>query len=205
LSAAGRNLRPDYGLCSLLTEQGGAGRLLLGVTVAVSQVDFLVRNLPDSVSHHTHGEFARWIQRVEIRLHVDSVSTGSFPSCRYGWWAGPPDNSIDAMKRVHLPALAALYLCSGLAYAGGAEGQEAPSKDSRNVTVVTLYSESTPAPGSLAQDREPRRPPIQIVDGGVKSAGPSCWTLSDSGQITTVEGECYILRSAAAGEKPPAK
>lgn len=88
---------------------------------------------------------------------------------------------------------------------GGAEGQEAPSKDSRNVTVVTLYSESTPAPGSLAQDREPRRPPIQIVDGGVKSAGPSCWTLSDSGQITTVEGECYILRSAAAGEKPPAK
>lgn len=109
------------------------------------------------------------------------------------------------MKRVHLPALAALCLCTGLAYAAETEGQGTPSQDTRNVTVVTLYSESTPAPGSLAREREPKRPPIQIVDGGVKSAGPSCWTLSDSGQITTVEGECYILRSAAIGEKPPAK
>ncbi len=107
------------------------------------------------------------------------------------------------MKRVHLSALAALCLCPAFAYAGGADGQAAPSKDTPNVTVVTLYSESTPAPGSLVQQSEPKRPPIQIVDGGVKSAGPSCWTLSDSGEITTVEGECYILRSAAAGEKPP--
>jgi hypothetical protein len=119
--------------------------------------------------------------------------------------AGPADNTIDTMKRAHLPVLAALCLCSGLAYAGGANGQGAPSKDTQDVTVVTLYSESTPAPGSLAQESGTKQPPIQIVDGGVKSAGPSCWTLSDSGQITPVEGECYILRSAGPGEKPPTK
>jgi hypothetical protein len=142
---------------------------------------------------------------VEIRLHVGSVSPGSRPSCRYGCRAGPADNTIDTMKRVHLPALAALCVCSTLAYAEGAEGQGAPSKDTQNVTVVTLYSETTPAPGSLVQERGNKRPPIQIVDGGVKSAGPSCWTMSDSGEITPVAGECYVLRSAEPGEKPPAK
>lgn len=109
------------------------------------------------------------------------------------------------MKRAHLPALAVLCLCSGIAYAGEADGQGAPSKDTQNVTVVTLYSETISAPGPFAQERGTKRPPIQIVDGGVKSPGPSCWTLNDSGDVTPVEGECYILRSAAAGEKPPAK
>lgn len=108
------------------------------------------------------------------------------------------------MKRVHLPVLAILGLCSGFAYAG-ADPQKAPPTDAQNVTVVTLYSETLRAPGALNADDGSKRPPIQIVDGGVKSGGPSCFALSDSGDVTPVEGECYILRSAGPGEKPPTK
>lgn len=82
--------------------------------------------------------------------------------------------------------------------------QEAPG--ARPVTVVTLYSESRPAPGTVPDEGKPQRPPIQIVDGGVKSAGPSCWNLSETGQIVPVAGDCYILRSAVIpGEKPPVR
>lgn len=76
-----------------------------------------------------------------------------------------------------------------------------PAPDSHDVMVVTLYSESRPARGTLRTDGQSERPPIQIVDGGVKSAAPSCWTLDESGQIGPVAGECCILRSAATGEK----
>lgn len=76
----------------------------------------------------------------------------------------------------------------------------------RNVTVVTLYNETRTAQTALAgaDKNKAERQAIQIVDGGVKSAGPSCWALSESGQIVPQAGDCYILRSAAPGEKPPA-
>lgn len=74
----------------------------------------------------------------------------------------------------------------------------------RNVTVVTLYSESR-NPGTEGEKGTRQRPPIQIVNGGVKSAGPSCWELSPSGNLVTVAGDCYILRSADPGEEPPAR
>lgn len=75
----------------------------------------------------------------------------------------------------------------------------------RDETVVTLYSESRPTAGTLRTEDKPDRPPIQIIDGGVKSAGPSCWDMDESGQIVPVAGECYVLRSAAPGEKPPVR
>lgn len=70
------------------------------------------------------------------------------------------------------------------------------------VTVVTLYSETRPVPGMPASSA-PGQAPIRIVNGGVRSAGDSCWQLSDTGQVTTQSGECYVLRSAEPGEKPP--
>lgn len=80
-----------------------------------------------------------------------------------------------------------------------------PAANAHDVTVVTLYSEFRPAPGTLRNDVKPDRPPIQIVDGGVKSAGPSCWDMDESGEIVPVAGECYVLRSAAPGEQPPVR
>ena len=78
-----------------------------------------------------------------------------------------------------------------------------PAANGHPVTVVTLYSEVRTAPGLHGTEANPARPPIQIVDGGVKSAGPSCWDLDASGQIVPVAGECFVLRSAGPGEKPP--
>lgn len=80
-----------------------------------------------------------------------------------------------------------------------------PAANSRPVTVVTLYSEVRTAPGLPGSEAKPAKPPIQIVDGGVKSAGPSCWDLDASGQIVPVAGECFVLRSAGPGEKPPVR
>lgn len=78
-----------------------------------------------------------------------------------------------------------------------------PAPTAHPVTVVTLYSEVRAVPGMSGTEPKPASPPIQIVDGGVKSAGPSCWDLDASGQIVPVAGECFILRSAGPGEKPP--
>ncbi|MGA5726639.1 hypothetical protein ACPCHQ_22145 [Ralstonia thomasii] len=87
---------------------------------------------------------------------------------------------------------------------GGAHAEDTnAASPGRSVTVVTLYSEAR-TPFGLTAKEPSGRPPIQIVDGGVKSAGDSCWEMDETGQIRTVPGECYILRSAAAGEKPPA-
>ncbi|WP_247391795.1 hypothetical protein [Ralstonia pseudosolanacearum] len=80
-----------------------------------------------------------------------------------------------------------------------------PAASVHPVTVVTLYSEVRTGPGLLGAEGKPANPPIQIVDGGVKSAGPSCWDLDASGQIVPVAGECFILRSAGPGEKPPVR
>lgn len=73
-----------------------------------------------------------------------------------------------------------------------------------NVTVVTLYSETRNSGKSMDQGA-PKRPPIQIVNGGVKGPEKSCWELSPSGKMTPVAGDCYILRSAGPGEEPPAR
>lgn len=102
--------------------------------------------------------------------------------------------------------LAALIVLAQLLVAPTAQA-EAPRNGDRHsdVTVVTLYSEYRSATGSLRADDTAVRSPIRIVDGGVKSAGPSCWYLNDSGQIVPEGGDCYVLRSAAPGEKPPVR
>ncbi|GMG94663.1 hypothetical protein Cmtc_58830 [Cupriavidus sp. TKC] len=97
--------------------------------------------------------------------------------------------------------LFAASLCLPTQVALAQSPHEAPG--ARPVTVVTLYSESRHAPGTVPDEGKPQRPLIQIVDRGVKSAGPSCWNLTESGQIVPVAGDCYILRSAEPGEKPP--
>lgn len=73
------------------------------------------------------------------------------------------------------------------------------------VTVVTLYSEATPRDHLSATSVKEARPPIEIVDGGVKSAGGSCWDMDDKGRVTAAPGDCYVLRSARPGERPPAQ
>jgi len=93
----------------------------------------------------------------------------------------------------------ALMLVAGCAQAEG----PASAPAGHAVTTVTLYSEARVAPGIGAKPQSDR-PPIQIVDGGVKSAEGSCWEMDESGQIRTVPGDCYVLRSAP-GEKPPAR
>lgn len=98
---------------------------------------------------------------------------------------------------------ASVLLATANASAQAPAPQAAPA--TRNVTIVTLYSETRAVPSAVFNEEKskPGRPPIQIVDGGVRSAGPSCWELSESGQIVPQAGDCYILRSAAPGEKPP--
>jgi len=98
---------------------------------------------------------------------------------------------------------AALLLATTNASAQASARQAASA--SRPVTVVTLYSETRSAPNAVFNEdkNKSERPPIQIVDGGVKSAGASCWELSVTGQIAPQAGDCYILRSATPGEKRP--
>lgn len=101
---------------------------------------------------------------------------------------------------------AALFVLAQLLVAPTVLAEDSRTADRHNdVTVITLFSEYRPAAGSLRADDAVVRPPIQIVDGGVKSAGPSCWYLTDSGQIVPEGGDCYVLRSAAPGEKVPVR
>lgn len=99
-----------------------------------------------------------------------------------------------------------IVVAAPIILAASAHAESAIAPEGHAVTVVTLYSETRPAPGTLNQAKsvEQTRPPIQIVDGGVKSADGSCWTLSESGQITPVAGDCFVLRSAQPGERPTA-
>lgn len=105
----------------------------------------------------------------------------------------------------HIPKCCAVVLAAILGFTATASHalDLQPAANGRPVTVVTLYSEVRTAAGLPSTEAKPARPPIQIVDGGVKSAGPSCWDLDASGQIVPVAGECFILRSAGPGEKPP--
>ncbi len=89
------------------------------------------------------------------------------------------------------------------AFSAHAEGP-ASAPAGHAVTVVTLYSETRVAPGIDAKPQSDR-PPIQVVNGGVKSAEGSCWEMDDTGQIRPVPGDCYVLRSAGPGEKPPVR
>ncbi|MGC8213273.1 hypothetical protein [Ralstonia pseudosolanacearum] len=101
---------------------------------------------------------------------------------------------------------AALILLAQLLVAPTTQADDSRAEDRHSdVTVVTLFSEYRSAAGTLHAGNTAVRPPIQIVDGGVKSAGPSCWYLTDSGQIVHEGGDCYVLRSAAPGEKPPVR
>ncbi|MDF6720316.1 hypothetical protein NLR06_25875, partial [Escherichia coli] len=71
---------------------------------------------------------------------------------------------------------AALIVLAQLLVAPTAQADDSRDADRRgDVTVVTLFSEYRSAAGTLHSDDTAVRPPIQIVDGGVKSAGPSCW------------------------------
>jgi len=110
---------------------------------------------------------------------------------------------IDTQATVFRAAMAATTFLLAVTTASAQENHAVPKP--HDVTVVTLYSESRPARGAMLDDDKPQRAPIQIVDGGVKSAGSSCWELNESGQIVPVAGECYILRSAAPGEKVPSR
>jgi hypothetical protein len=91
--------------------------------------------------------------------------------------------------------------------ANSQESTQPPTPDAQAhpVTVVTLYSEATPRDRLSATSEKQSRPPIEIVDGGVKSAGGSCWNMDDKGRVTAAPGDCYILRSARPGERPPAQ
>lgn len=109
----------------------------------------------------------------------------------------------DTKATVLRAAMAATTFLLVVTTASAQEHQAVPK--SHDVTVVTLYSESRPARGAALDGDKPQRAPIQIVDGGVKSAGSSCWELNESGQIASVEGECFILRSAGPGEKVPSR
>lgn len=105
----------------------------------------------------------------------------------------------------HIPKRCAVLLAAILGFTATASHalDLQPAADGHPATVVTLYSEVRTAPGLSRTEAKPARPPIQIVDGGVRSAGPSCWDLDTSGQVVPVAGECFILRSAGQGEKPP--
>ena len=101
------------------------------------------------------------------------------------------------MTKQHLSVRVAVATALLLSGACAFAQQYAGSPDS-TMTVVTLYSKRAAG----AQTASDSQPPIRIVDGGVKSAGNSCWKLSDSGQVTAQPGECYVLRSAEPGETP---
>jgi hypothetical protein len=111
-------------------------------------------------------------------------------------------NALEIFRAVVL----GITVAAPIMFAASAYAEPATAPEGHPVTVVTLYSEMRPAPGALIAPKpaKPTRPPIQIVDGGVKSADGSCWTLSDSGQLTPVAGDCYVLRSAQPGERPTA-
>lgn len=108
---------------------------------------------------------------------------------------------MNIRKGFPLLALGTLMHVSADAYA---QAGTAPAAPDSSTTVVTLYSEVRPAPGTPASNATAQRP-IQIVNGGVKSAGDSCWKLSDKGEVITQPGDCYVLRSAQPGETPPAR
>ncbi|WP_186214500.1 hypothetical protein [Burkholderia gladioli] len=93
----------------------------------------------------------------------------------------------------------ALALVTGRSFA-----QQNESSPDSAVQIVTLYSVSRPG-SELQAAGKAQQPPIRIVNGGVKSAGDSCWKLSDTGQITSMPGDCYVLRSAEDGERPPSQ
>ncbi|WP_425953099.1 hypothetical protein [Ralstonia pseudosolanacearum] len=99
----------------------------------------------------------------------------------------------------------AVIACAFAAAAAAAHAQPQATAPDSAVTVVTLYSETRPAIGVMGREDKPARPPITIANGGVKSAGDTCWKLSDTGELTPVAGDCYVLRSAEPGERPPAQ
>ena len=100
-----------------------------------------------------------------------------------------------------LPALAAFVLVT---VTGTSLAQQNESAPDSAVQVVTLYSSVRQGSETQTADK-PSPAPIKIVNGGVKSAGSSCWKLSNTGQLTTVPGDCYVLRSAEDGEHPPSQ
>lgn len=102
-------------------------------------------------------------------------------------------------------ALYVLIVFSGLN--APAKAQESPTvvpnSSAPAITVVTLYSVSQMANVPVTGSDKLSHPPIQIVNGGVKSGGASCWQLNDRGEITNMPGDCYVLRSAKRGEQMP--
>lgn len=107
--------------------------------------------------------------------------------------------SKPRMKRTSAAFAAGLLLTVAVSV----HAQQDTKPDSA-VTVITLYSEWRPVPGKIASMDKPASQPIKIVNGGVRNAGDTCWKLSDTGQITTVAGDCVVLRSADPGEQLPA-
>lgn len=113
-----------------------------------------------------------------------------------------PQRSKSALE-IFCAVVLGMLIAAPLIVATDAHAEPVSEVQDHPVTVVTLYSEVRSAPGIGPESAKVQRPPIQIVDGGVKSSGDSCWELSATGQITTVTGNCYVLRSAAPGEHIP--
>lgn len=75
----------------------------------------------------------------------------------------------------------------------------------RPITVITVYSEQRSTDPLRDQGKADAKPPIRIVDGGVRDAGGTCFDLDESGNISQVPGQCVVLRSAEPGERPPGR
>lgn len=75
----------------------------------------------------------------------------------------------------------------------------------RPITVITVYSEQRSTDPLRDQGKADAKPPISIVDGGVRDAGGTCFDLDESGNISQVPGQCVVLRSAEPGERPPGR
>lgn len=110
------------------------------------------------------------------------------------------------MKNRAINALTLSVALAHLLVANIAHAEDQASSPDSSVTVVTLHSEWQPVNGAITRNgNQPSHQPITIIDGGVKSAGGSCWKLSDTGQLVSVPGNCYMLRSAEIGETMPAR
>ncbi|AET95516.1 hypothetical protein BSFA1_81940 (plasmid) [Burkholderia sp. SFA1] len=110
------------------------------------------------------------------------------------------------MKKLAINTLTLSVALAHLLVANIAHAEDQASAPDSSVTVVTLRSEWRPVNGAITRNGDqPSHQPITIVDGGVKSAGHSCWKLSDTGQSVSVPGNCYMLRSAEIGETTPAR
>lgn len=98
-----------------------------------------------------------------------------------------------------------LSACVILLAAFGTNAQAFTLAAARPITVITVYSEQRSTDPLRDQGKADAKPPIRIVDGGVRDAGGTCFDLDESGNISQAPGQCVVLRSAEPGERPPGR